>query len=62
MLEHEQGDQDAADDGNDVYIRCIEEEAKTCRRPIMHHFLEQTEVYKNHLEQLKMLESEERQG
>ena len=62
VYEHEKGDPDAADDGDDDYIRCIEEEAKTCGHPIMHHLLEQTRAYKKHVKQLEMLESEERQG
>ena len=61
VFEHEKGDTDAADDGDD-YIRCIEEEAKTCGHPIMLHLLEQTKAYKKHVKQLEMLESEERQG
>ena len=47
---------------DDAYIRCIEEQAKTCNYPIMRHFLELTEAYKMHVKQLEMLESEEQQG
>ena len=60
--ELEEGNPDAGDDGDDDYIRCIEEEAKTCGHPIMLHLLEQTKAYKKHVKQLEMLESEERQG
>ena len=62
VFEHEKGDPDAADDGDDAYIRCIEEQAKTCNHPIMRHLLEETKAYKEYVRQLKVLESEERQG
>ena len=62
VYEGERGDPDAADDGDDAYIRCIEEQAKTCNRPIMSHLLEQTRAYKKHVKQLEMLESEEWEG
>ena len=62
VLEHKQGDPDASDNASDVYIRCIKRQTKTCKRPIMYHFLEQIEAYKKRVKHLEMLESEERQG
>lgn len=62
VSEHEQGDPDAGDDGDDAYIRCIEEQTKTCNYFIMRHLFEQIEAYKKHVKQLEMLESEEQQG
>jgi len=62
LFEHEQGDPDAVDDADDAYIRCIEEQAKTCNHTIMRHFLEWIEATKMHVKQLEMLESEEQQG
>ena len=62
LLEHEQGDPDVVDDADDEYIRCIEEQTKTCNQPIMRHFFELIEAYKKHVKQLEMLESEEQQG
>lgn len=61
-FEHEQGDPGEVDNADDAYIRCIEEQTKTCRQPIMRHFLEVTEAYKKHVKQLEMLESEEQHG
>ena len=64
VYEHEleKGDPEAGDDADDDYIRCIEEQAKACRHPIMRHLFEQIEAYKKHVKQLEMLEAEERQG
>lgn len=62
VYEHEQGDPDEDDDADDAYIRCIEEQTKTCNHPIMRHLFEQIEAYKEHVKQLKLLESEEQQG
>ena len=59
VFEHEQGDTDVVDDEDDAYIRCLEEQTKTCNHAIMRHFFEQTEAYKMEME---MLESEEQQG
>ena len=59
VSEVEQGDPDAGDDADDAYILCIEEQAKTCDHPIMHHFLEEIEAYKKHVKVLEILESEE---
>ena len=59
---HEQGDPDAGDDADDAYIRCIEEQTKTCHHPILRHLFEGIEAYKKHVKQLEMLESEEQQG
>ncbi|XP_044172696.1 uncharacterized protein LOC122956956 [Acropora millepora] len=61
-FEHEQGDPGEVDNADDAYIRCIEEQTKTCRQPIMRHFLEVTEAYKKHVKQLEKLESEEQHG
>ena len=64
VYEHEleKGDPEAGDDADDDYIGCIQEQAKACHYPIMHHLFEQTEVYKKHVKQLEILEAEERQG
>ena len=62
VYEHEKGDPDADDDADDAYIRCIEEQTKTCNHPIMRHFFEDIEKYKKHVKELEMLESEEQQG
>lgn len=62
VSEHEQGDPDAGDDADDAYIRCIEEQTKTCNHPIMRHLFEEIKAYKKHVKQLEMLESEEQQG
>lgn len=62
LFEHKQGDPDVVDNANDVYIRCIEEQTKTCNHPIMRHFFEMIEAFKKHVKQLEMLESEEQQG
>ena len=61
MFEHEKGDPDVVDDTDDAYIRCLEEQTKTCNHPIMRHFFEEIEAYKKHVKQLEELESEERQ-
>lgn len=62
VLEHKQGDSDASDNASDAYIKCIENQAKTCKHPIMHHFFELIEAYKKRVKQLERLESKERQG
>ena len=60
--ELEEGDQGAGDRGDEAYIRCIEEQTKTCNHPIMRHLLEQTKAFKEGIKQLEMLESQEQQG
>ena len=62
VFDHEQGDPDEVDDADDAYIRCLEEQAKTCNYSIMHHFIEEIEAYKKHVKELEELESEEQQG
>jgi len=65
VFEHdelEEGDPEAADLSDEAYIRCVEEQKKTCNHPIMCHLFEQTEAFKKDLKQLEMLESEEQQG
>ena len=62
LFEHKQEDPDVVDNANDAYIRCIEEQTKTCNHPIMRHFFEMIEAFKKHVKQLEMLESEEQQG
>ena len=65
VFEHdelEEGDPEAADLSDEAYIRCVEEQKKTCNHPIMRHLFEQTEAFKKDLKQLEMLESEEQQG
>lgn len=59
--ELEEGNPDAGDDGDDDYIRCIEEQTKTCNHPIMNHLFEEIEAYKKHVKELEILESEEQQ-
>ena len=62
VLEHKQGDSDASDNASDAYIKCIEKQARTCKHPIMHHFSELIEAYKERVKQLQMLESNKQQG
>lgn len=64
VFEHEldEGDPEAADHSHDAYIRCIEQQTKTCNHPIMRHLFKQVEAFKKYLKQLEMLESEEQQG
>ena len=62
VFNHEQGDSEVVDDADDAYVRCLEEQTKTCKHPIMRHFIEQIEAYKKHVKQLEMLEFEEQQG
>lgn len=59
--ELEEGDPKAGDDGDDDYIRCLEDQTKTCKYRIMRHLFEQIEAYKKHVKQLEKLESEEQQ-
>ena len=62
LFKHKQGDPDVVDNADDTGIRCVEEQAKTCKHPIMRHFFEIIEAFKEHVKQLEMLESEEKQG
>lgn len=62
VFELEEGDPEAGDHSDDAYVRCIEEQTKTCNHPIMRHLFEQTEAFKKDLKQLEMLESEEQHG
>ena len=64
VFEHEleEGDREASDHSDEAYIRCIEEQTKTCNHPIIRHLIEQAKAFKKGVKQLEMLESEEQQG
>lgn len=64
VFEHEieEGDREAGDRSDEAYIRCTEEQTKTCNHPIMRHLFKQTEAFKKIVTLLEMLESEENQG
>jgi len=47
--ELEEGDTEAGNDADDDYIRCIEDQKKTCHYTIMRHLFEQIEAYKKHV-------------
>ena len=48
----------SAKEGKDdyAYIKCMKEQAKTCKEAILRHVVDQLEAYKRHLKQLMKLE------